>query len=185
MTMHYLTYVFIEKNAHITEAVKAALRPFGDGFEVAPWRRYLDAGEVAAMARNYGLLMRSTRQIAAQMEDWNGGEGGMDEKGIYATLTYNPDAKWDWYEIGGRWDGFLTNNAATAHSLLRSPKLKDFLPHDFLTPDGKWHEKATFVSTGWLQGHMVHTPEGRWLQQFKQALAAWPHHRVACVDRHL
>ena len=21
--------------------------------------------------------------------------------------TYNPDSKWDWYAVGGRWDGFL------------------------------------------------------------------------------
>ena len=32
-----------------------------------------------------------------------------DEKGNIYT-TYNPQAKWDWYEIGGRWNGYLRVN---------------------------------------------------------------------------
>ena len=31
---------------------------------------------------------------------------GVEEDGIYDY--YNPDAKWDWYEIGGRWPNSLT-----------------------------------------------------------------------------
>lgn len=30
---------------------------------------------------------------------------GVEEDGIYDY--YNPDAKWDWYEIGGRWSNAL------------------------------------------------------------------------------
>ena len=33
--------------------------------------------------------------------------GGIDDHGLYALTTYNRDAKWDWYEVGGRWSGFL------------------------------------------------------------------------------
>ena len=33
-------------------------------------------------------------------------EDRLDEDGNYIS-TYNPDSKWDWYEVGGRWSGSL------------------------------------------------------------------------------
>lgn len=182
--MHYLTYVFVPKHTDIEVAVTEALRPYGDGYEVQPWKRYLDAGEIGAMARCYKLPKRAIRKLAAQMEDWNGGTGGVDAKGLYAVLTYNPETKWDWYEVGGRWNRFLPDNKKTAQSLGKSAKLKNLLPHDFLTPDGVWHAKSRYVSTGWLSGHIVHKSERRWLEEFQHALTRYPRHRVVCVDRH-
>lgn len=184
MKMHYLTYVFIPQHRDIATGVVEALRPFGCELEVDPWDRYIDETEIEAMAKHYGVSRLDLEKLAGLMEDWNGGIGVVKKDGLYARLTYNPDAKWDWYEIGGRWSGFLRNDAILARSLLRSPKLKDRLPHDYLTPDGKWHAKAEFISTGWMQGHMVHTPGGRWHKEFRSALSAWPKHRVVVVDRH-
>lgn len=31
--------------------------------------------------------------------------------------TYNPDSKWDWYQIGGRWAGLLTVRKGTPHEI--------------------------------------------------------------------
>jgi hypothetical protein len=31
----------------------------------------------------------------------------VDERGAYQWSTYNPRSKWDWYELGGRWQGFF------------------------------------------------------------------------------
>ena len=33
-------------------------------------------------------------------------DGVVDKDGNIIS-TYNPDSKWDWYEIGGRWSGML------------------------------------------------------------------------------
>lgn len=39
-------------------------------------------------------------------KDWNSGRWRKDENGIWREYsTYNPDAKWDWYVLGGRWSG--------------------------------------------------------------------------------
>ncbi len=184
MHMHYLTYVFIPKDTDIEEGVAEALRPFGEEFEVRPWKRYLVEGEMAAMAKHYKLRRTALHKLAERMEDWTGGTGGVDRGGLYTLLTSNPDAKWDWYEVGGRWSPGWSRNVIFARSLLHSPKLKKLLPHDFLTPDGAWHARARYVSTGWLEGHMVHTSERKWLDEFKLALATYPHHRVVSVDRH-
>jgi hypothetical protein len=31
----------------------------------------------------------------------------IDDGGIYEWSTYNPKSKWDWYQVGGRWNGFF------------------------------------------------------------------------------
>lgn len=40
-------------------------------------------------------------------EDWNGGQFKKDA-GVWKSYTsYNENSKWDWYQMGGRWSGFL------------------------------------------------------------------------------
>lgn len=42
----------------------------------------------------------------AHGDDWNSNSYRKDEDGIWREYTtYNPDAKWDWYQLGGRWSG--------------------------------------------------------------------------------
>lgn len=37
-------------------------------------------------------------------EDWNSNHWRKDENGVWAVYSeYNPDSKWDWYVVGGRW----------------------------------------------------------------------------------
>ena len=39
-------------------------------------------------------------------DDWNGNMWKQDADGTwYEYSTYNPDSKWDWYSLGGRWSG--------------------------------------------------------------------------------
>lgn len=40
-------------------------------------------------------------------EDWNNNEYQQIDGVWQKVSTYNPDSKWDWYEIGGRWSGFF------------------------------------------------------------------------------
>ena len=44
------------------------------------------------------------KQIQA-IQEYNG--GGMDKEGLY--WLFNPNAKWDWWQEGGRWNGFLVD----------------------------------------------------------------------------
>ena len=37
-------------------------------------------------------------------DDWNSNRWRADENGVWSEYsTYNPDSKWDWYSVGGRW----------------------------------------------------------------------------------
>ncbi len=40
------------------------------------------------------------------VEDWHGYRSRDEEKGVYG-YWYNPNAKWDWYSLGGRWSGYF------------------------------------------------------------------------------
>lgn len=48
--------------------------------------------------------------------------------------TYNPDSKWDWYQIGGRWAGLFTVKKGT--------------PHEIGEKSWTWDEKNPYESTG-------------------------------------
>ena len=59
----------------------------------------------------------------------------LDEDGNITT-TYNPNAKWDWWEIGGRWhDEFFLGDIEIVKTIP-----KDFSTYAFVDLDGKWHE---------------------------------------------
>jgi hypothetical protein len=182
--MHFLTYVFIPEHDDVETAVATAMRPFGDEFTVRPWKRHLGPREIEAMARHYRLPTAATHKLAQHMKDWCRAEGGIDPKGLFARMTCNPEARFDWYEIGGRWRGKFTNNLALCRDLLRRKDLADLLPHDFLTPDGVWHAKARFVPCDFFDGHIVEKSQSMWLREFRRALTRQKDGVVVCVDRH-
>lgn len=95
--------------------------------------------------------------------------------GKYLT-TSNPRGRWDWWVIGGRWDGIIRNLNTYAtcekcnknsshgfsvdHRLIKnnmisvSKLLSDFSCHIIITPDGQWHEEndswSKRYAKGWL-----------------------------------
>ena len=115
--MHYCVFVLIPKDADIDIEVAKALAPFDDDLKVDPYKVYLDPQEITRMARHYGTKRTRLKVLAAHMEDWRSGPGGIDDRGLFAISTFNPNAKWDWYEIGGRWDGHLPGNVLSAAAL--------------------------------------------------------------------
>ncbi len=100
--------------------------------------------------------------------------------------TYNPASKWDWFVVGGRWDGWindhetsgeqLADNIATTERVIERSKI----PHAIITPDGFWHEHG---SMGWW-GIMTTENEG-WDANALQLFARYPGHQVVIVDAHI
>ena len=71
--------------------------------------------------------------------------------------THNPKSKWDWYALGGRWNGMIAkylkpdapepennNIVPLAHIDIENP---DFGVFAIVTPDGEWHQRAEM---GWF-----------------------------------
>ncbi len=100
--------------------------------------------------------------------------------------TYNPDSKWDWYVIGGRWDGWIndrdtsheavSDNIATTEAALERNKI----PHAIITPDGQWHEHGQM---GWW-GIMV-TENDNYHSEAMHLLGQFPGHHLIILDAHI
>ena len=56
--------------------------------------------------KNYGDLFSKFDEVYAEHGDnWNGDTWHKNDEGVWCKYsTYNPDSKWDWYCVGGRWD---------------------------------------------------------------------------------
>lgn len=104
--------------------VDELLAPYDESIEVAPYVKY-------------------TRQQAIdRVHSWKGHEDMPDDEAYqylaedYETdedgnllTTYNPNSKWDWYEIGGRWDGELRLKNGESSNEARISEI-DFSPND-------------------------------------------------------
>lgn len=184
--MHFCTFVIIGKGDPETLVAKA-LQPFDEALEVPPYRRYLDGFEIGLMAQRYHLKQSDLHALAEHMEEWTGREGGVDRRGLYHMSTCNPEGRFDWFEIGGRWDGYIKGskrNAISARALSVSPRLKDCLPYYIVAPEGKWLEHERFFPEG-SKGHFERKPDDKWLGEVRSALERHTDLRVVCVDIHV
>jgi hypothetical protein len=101
-------------------------------------------------------------------EDWFGYRKNAD--GIYG-YTCNPDAKWDWFAIGNRWDGYLYGKDGKEYNQLplddvdwekmfkkveetytnykgeEETYISSHVPFCLVDRDGYWHEKGEM---GWF-----------------------------------
>jgi hypothetical protein len=183
--MHFCTYVIIGPEGAAASKVAEALAPFDDSLEVEPYKDYLAESEIKGMAKFCGVDKTDVATLIGKMPAWRSASGGQDEVGLFCWLTANPNGRWDWYKIGGRWNGvFGGENVMQAKTLLESSNLKDRLPAFLLTPDGVWYEVETIINAGDYQFSSVRKTNDRWLIEVKQVLARWPGHRVVCVDIH-
>lgn len=101
--------------------------------------------------------------------------------------TYNPNSKWDWYSIGGRWDGWLETlsgqevNTANLEEINWNGKI----PFVFITPIGEWCEKGEMGYFGMTFNEKVGTD---WETEFKDFLDSLNENdgiRVTVVDCHI
>ncbi len=58
--------------------------------------------------RNKNFVGTFEECYAQYGEDWDSNALKKDENGIWCEFsTYNPDSKWDWFIVGGRWSGYF------------------------------------------------------------------------------
>lgn len=94
--------------------------------------------------------------------------------------TYNPNAKWDYYTIGGAWDKCLhTDKTQVNKAFAKKVNWEGCIPVAFITPTGEWHENN---KEGWW------TEEGKrnWKIEFERFLSSLDEDiMVTVVDCHM
>jgi hypothetical protein len=124
--------------------------------------------------------------------------------------TYNPDSKWDWYLLGGRWTGvlpvkeeFIDDEAAWEHislgdpGVMTEPAERGFcdaaplrmlnLAKDFSTyaavKEGKWYQSGQM---GWWGMSTEEVEPTEWAQQFHALLDGLnPDTMISLLDCHI
>jgi hypothetical protein len=94
--------------------------------------------------------------------------------------TYNLDSQWDWWEIGGRWDGWLDQtDCVPVTELLQDD---DKIPFAMITPDGQWHQRGRM---GWWGMASDEKADDAWAQEVRQLLQTYPDALAVTCDLHI
>lgn len=101
----------------IGEDPEKMLEPYDENIEVEPYRRYDSSEKPADHWLHSTLVAEHDLDPAAGWPEfvraWNERykdepyEYDAEKDRIYSMSTYNPNSKWDWYLLGGRWTGFF------------------------------------------------------------------------------
>lgn len=123
--------------------------------------------------------------------------------GTYRS-TYNPQSKWDWYRIGGRFDGLITQNPqssehgfnfAAKHETLENnsvpvQELLDshaatgevFRSYSIVTPEGEWIQRGNMGWWGMSSGDL---PENVWEEQLLTIYRKYADMDIVLLDCHI
>lgn len=98
----------------IGDNVEGQLAPYDENTEVDPYKKYVETSHDAwprSLAVKDGVDPGDDEGVAAWAKaHWPDDEEEryeVDDIGLYSWSTYNPQSKWDWYKVGGRWTGHL------------------------------------------------------------------------------
>ena len=97
-------------------------------------------------------------------DEWFGYQ--QNEDGRYGYTT-NPNAKWDWYSVGNRWDGYLKGKNGQEYNRLKFDDVdwdKTRIPFCFVDTDGNWNEVGEM---GWFACVSNEKDEDVWADEFK------------------
>ncbi len=125
------------------------MAPYSESIEVTPYISRTKV-EIIRDGRKYKKnLLNRLEQNHTEPNDWEKAllgcatdedfyehfidEDTLTDKEGNELTTYNPDSKWDWYEVGGRWSGLIKTKSGQC---VDSAMIKDI---DF-SPDKKEYE---------------------------------------------
>jgi len=83
------------------------LEPFSAHLEVPRYKDFLDQIDIDQMAQHFSLPPTDLQGLAARIPQWDKAEGGIEGGRLFRWNTWNPKSKYDWYELGGRFSGYL------------------------------------------------------------------------------
>lgn len=163
---HFVVLVLTEDG--VLSTVRTLLSPYNEWTQVEPYKVY-------------------------EYVNWPDGE---DEHGPYGFSTDNPNVKYDWCEVGGRWDGALfgvewrdanltedherlENNQRPVSELLEEDEL--FVPAALVTPDGEWHTS----SKQWYDEGYEELREKEWKPEVKALYEQYPDCIATLIDCHV
>lgn len=178
---HFVVGVILPKDIkddEIRGSIERQLDRYDENKQVEPYRVELDEGAITMMAEFYKIDPTDLPALAAKMQHWSGNPGEVEDGKLYRLTRYNPDSKWDWWEIGGRWRGALNGQDIAPISELEP----DAQFYALVTPSGEWHAKGRM---GWFGMSQSEQDPDRWAAERAELLSGHADHLIAVVDCHI
>ncbi|MGV6946979.1 hypothetical protein [Sphingobacterium kyonggiense] len=132
--------------------------------------------------------------------DWNGGCWSKHSDGTWHKYsTYNPNSKWDWYSLGGRWSGMIklkegasgnygeagvfNNEVGIDQALLKDISNINEIKTFAVLKDGKWYERG---EVGWFATVFNKKEESDWDSEIETLLKGLPEDTLISIyDCHI
>lgn len=179
------------------------LDPYDEGLEVEPYVAYTKEEAIdkvkSCHAQSYENALEVLKKKDLNLESYEYFQKIID-KGLFISYEdawkvaqewgyeideeenllsrYNPNSRWDWYSMGGRWSEFLyTKEKDDDGNPIKSDQAyfgeidwdymidNDVIPFCFVTEDGEWVEKGEM---GWWGMVANETPNESWKETFKR-----------------
>lgn len=137
---HFVALVVAETE----EEIEALVAPYDEDLKVEPYFEHVDVERMVEYAKEKGVEFTNPIDL---VEWWNETPGVTNEAGEIGYMsTYNPNSKWDWYVVGGRWSGIAENDRCFAEEVPTIFEDKGYLPSVIVDAEG-WH---TTKDWGWF-----------------------------------
>ncbi len=150
------------------------LAPYDENTRVAPYPVPLDEDVVAKMNECVAGLPEAEQAEFAKLDlegklaRYEGGQVELIDGRWHALSTYNPNSKWDWWTVGGRWSGCVLKVKDGANGALGSPgvfgrgEVQPGWVDEALKGDVDWEGMAAIAAQGarekWRKVHAVIDP---------------------------
>lgn len=144
---HYGVLVIHNENQNIEEL----LAPYSENLEVEPYLKYKHDEALKALRDKYGFKDEEIDDALLESFVENYSSYSLKDGDIYTT--YNPNSKWDWYSIGGRFDGKLEltdDGIEEAINYHRNPQWFIDLPREEQVEYVKWSSAAPIKYIKWF-----------------------------------
>lgn len=148
---HYAVLVIYDKEQDIEEL----LAPYSKNIKVEPYLKYRYSDAIKILKEQYVPYNDFLKEYSNdELLEWFVNEYSsysLKDGDVYST--YNPNSKWDWYSIGGRFDGELEltdEGIEEAINYHRNPQWFKDLPREEQVEYVKWSSTAPLKHIKWF-----------------------------------
>jgi hypothetical protein len=110
---HFFTIVLLRaeqvKESGVEAQVKKLMAPYSNARRVELHKAYLDETDLEVLRRMWPGT-DNDEQIVEAIKSYVGKPGAKDMEGFYYWTQANPKGRWDWWQIGGEWNGAVRAN---------------------------------------------------------------------------
>ena len=145
---HYAVLVIHNENQNIEKL----LAPYSENLQVEPYLKYKHDDALKALRDEYGYEEEEIDDALLESFVKEYSSYSLKDGDVYTT--YNPNSKWDWYSIGGRFDGELEltdNGIEEAINYPNNPQWFKDMSREEQVEHVKWVNTAPINCIKWFK----------------------------------